>query len=149
MNSNATICQALIEGLVREYTDAHQTEYCIKKDGSPTSLNPREVSLITYPSIMLLVDKEARQLGFEGSQVRFKIEPHGSRPFPLKADSEPKLPMSVLLPFVLEVCDRELAKEPVLSKVFENAIRTVIPDFTLNQTQELVASEDFGIHGPA
>jgi hypothetical protein len=139
------ICQDIISGMVSQYQSDLQAVYSIQNDlgAANAGLRSMEVAKIIYPSIMLLVDSEARALGFEGSNASFKIEkPRNPITFPLLC-GEPQSSLISLLPFVVDVCDRYLAEEKILANVFEQAIRTVIPTFTLAQAAQLVPTEDF------
>ena len=100
---------------------------------------------------MLLADAEAKKFGFSGgSNIRYMIEqPRNKTLFPLKAANEPDVEMSYLLPFLADICERKLAKQPVLSKIFEESVQTVFPEFRLDQVLKLQSNENIFSHQPS
>ena len=142
-----------IEKPVEKYQGDGQMNYRLYHDSSSASsaFKAREIAAIIYPSIMLLADAEAKKFGFsEGSNIRYMIEqPRNKTLFPLKAANEPDVEMSYLLPFLADICERKLAKQPVLSKIFEESVQTVFPEFRLDQVLKMQSNENIFSHQPS
>lgn len=143
------LCLKFIEKSVEHFQAENQVEYRLYSD-SRADFKAKEIAIIMYPSIMLLADNEAQKLGFEGSHIQYKMEqPRNKALFPLKAVTEPKTEMSFLLPFLEDVCKYKLAQQPVMSNIFEQAVKTVVPNFQISQIMKLQPSENFFIpHHP-
>ena len=147
------ICLDFIEKTVEKYQGDGQMNYRLYHDSSSASsaFKAREIAAIIYPSMMLLADAEAKKFGFSGgSNIRYMIEqPRNKTLFPLKAANEPDVEMSYLLPFLADICERKLAKQPVLSKIFEESVQTVFPEFRLDQVLKLQSNENIFSHQPS
>lgn len=140
-------CQRLIEGLVKQYINDKNFLFSIKNDIETScnhiGLKKREVSKLIYPSIMFLADWQANKYGFKTSGLIYSIKQTANKlEFPLHAHAQKAPPNLVLiLPFVYDVCEKTLGKDPILINTFERAIRCIDPDFNINMIHKMENSD--------